>query len=343
MNTNDKFFEKFEKLYSEANEAIVLSPDFADRTLDAVFGTEKRKTISFKKTFTVLIAAVLLVAAFAGSVVAVDRIISAVRKNSVISENDHYSSASDEYIDFIGISDESNGLTITLSEAFFENRILNLVIEYDYSSDEEVTGNILHGFTLECGDIFSIYTPIADGLDYKTSDGRCSFMQFDLSEYELPANADFDLTINMAKLYFADASSKRISGPWEYSFTLRTGIIEENTVCYSIDRDITLDNGDRIYLDKIVCNPMSQRILYRIPDITPDGVYRTYALYAADSDGLHDFRFDHSYGENAESINCTPDNFDLSAESITLTFVVKGDMKTPLCDPIEIECRRITE
>ncbi len=330
--------ENFGKLYSEANENIVPSPDFTERTMDRIFGEQKITRFPARKTLILIAAAILLLALGACTAA----VIHYISNKTPLSYNQYYSSASDHYASNLNLYAESGGVEIVLTDAVFENDILTMSFDYEIDGYDYLCSLTFFGELKIDGR--KVLTQ-GSGMCYNDETKTWFVMEFDLSSHHLTGVHQFDLTTDSVYVRFSSDSPEQVTydGQWSYSFTLDTSILSEDTVVYSIDRYVTLYDGSEIYLDCIICTPMTQRLVYRTPPVGAEGFLPICDVYAESSDGKCNFRFNHNIAGNAESINITPDEFDLSAESITLNVRITGDEGVNLCDPFRLVVFRKSE
>ncbi len=343
MNNKDDFFAEFEKNYIGANDCINISPDFAENTMNLVFGRKTKKTVSFKKVFTVLAAAMLICALFAGSVIAVGVAVGEHLARTKFSNDTHYTSNTDKYVTTINQSNTFEGLTLVMTEAVHENEKLSIKFDFYYEDGRELNDD---GISTYKGSHLTVdghnYHHQATGFSGSSGTVGWMTMEFDLSDLHLVGMHDFEVSIDILSIFHQNGKSENIYGPWNYSFSLDAGNLHDETFIFDVDRTITLYNGDTVYVDRIVCTPISQRLYFTAQSsVKPHNPF--YFVYAYDRLGRCEFSFDNMTANKGESINQRPDYFDYNAETLTLTFYVRDGTGKELADPIELTVGRMEE
>ncbi len=315
--------KNFKDTYIKAEKHIRASADFKSHTINTILN-ESRKSFSAKRMVTVLAAVIVLVVLFTGTVYAVGKF-----REVRLSESVEFSSATDSYAEKVDRSIEYGGLKITLSEALYENG--KLYVTFSFQSEKYPNANVISpeglgilmidGKAMPCTWIG--YCENYDGILLYT-------IEYDLTEEKLSDIHDFVVCFNSVNLMTVDESMVKIDGDWSYDFSLNVSLLDSETEIYNIGQEITLNNGDTIKLEKIVCTPLSQRIYYTMDNY---GSYRV----SAEGDGC-EFVFSEILSKKGEAVNICPDSFDFDAKQIILTVTVCDRYENILADSVEIIC-----
>ena len=325
--------DKYRDNYIKACEAISCSENFTEKTLEKIFSNAdyvpKAKS-KYQKAIAVLAAVLAAMVIFCGSVFAAEYI-----RRSRLSEETEFSSTADSYAKPVESAAECGGISISLSEVLYENEKLYAVFDYftdDNSHICSMVGSIsVNGEELLC----SGFTTSG-----ANSEGKCRYiMEYMLDSAQMWRNGalepfsvssiseeilDFTIQIETADIMDDNGDLRTVDGSWEFDFSVDKDFFSTETVCYGIEKELLLENGDRIVLEKIVCTPFSQRLFYQI--IMSQG--NDYKMYKIDADAVdslgNKYKFSFSaasgYGGNleAEAVNIDPDGFSSDAEYITL-------------------------
>ncbi len=314
---------EFKRVYISAESKIGASDEFKMNTSKKLF--EKAPT-TVKRPIAILAVTVVLVMLFAGTVYAVSKF-----REVSLSESAQFSSATDIYAEKVNRSIEYDGLRITLSEALYENG--KLYVTFNFQSEEYADAYFVSPDELE--------NLIIDGKEVTcTRVGYCEdyngillyTVEYDLTETELKDTHSFTVGFNTAEVMMHGGKTVKINGDWDYSFSLNTSALENETEIYNIGQEIILNNGDVIRLEKIVCTPLSQRIYYTMDN------YSSYRVSAV-GDGC-EFVFSEILSKKGEAVNIFPDNFDFNAEQMTLSITVCDRYENILADSIQITCNK---
>ena len=326
--------DNFEMIYKAANESIVPSADFADRTMETVFSKGKVRQFSAKKAFILVAAAVLLMALGACTAAVVHYI----ANKTPFSHSEHYSSNADQYTEKVNMSCTNGDLTVVLTEAVFENEKLLMIFDFEVANHDNVDGILFNDVFLKVDGI----PVMAEATGMGRNDGYKGWleMQIDLGTENLTGVHQFEITVDSFNAYFDPYEVITYPGTWTYTFSLDTGALLDDTVIFDIDTTITLYNGDEVCLDKIICNPMSQRLIYRVPT-KGEGEYAFYWVSAVDRKGICQFNCDNIVASQGECINDNPDYFDMDAQSLTLRITVQDTWGNEVADPVDIICNRL--
>lgn len=326
--------DKYRDKYIKACENISCSENFTEKTLNKVFSDANNKPKAkrnCKKIVAVLAAVLAAMLIFCGSVFAAEYI-----RRSRLSEEAEFSSTADSYAKSVESTAECNGISISLSEVLYENEKLYAVFDYftdDNSHICSMVGSIsVNGEELLCR---GYTTSGANG------EGKCRYiMEYMLDSAKVWRNGalepfsvssiseemlDFTIQIETADIMDDNGDIRTVDGSWEFEFSIDKDFFSIETVCYDIGKELLLENGDRIVIEKIVCTPFSQRLFYQV--ILSQG--NDYKMYKIDADAVdslgNKYKFSFSaasgYGGKleAEAVNIDPDSFSLDAEYITLT------------------------
>lgn len=326
--------KNFKQIYKDVNESIKVSDDFAKRTAEKVFKEECIPSLPAKRVLVVLVAVMLLAALFTGTVYAIGQF----RKVN-LSETPQFSSATDVYAEKVNRSVEHDGLTMTLSEALYENGRLYVT----FNRQGEKYADALAVMPAGYGDLLIDGTRISC-----TGIGTCSdysgntlyTIEYVLEDLNLENTHDFTVGFDCAEVMLKDGSIVTVSGPWEYSFTLNVSTLDSETVIYHIGRELELSNGDTLIIDKLVCTPLSQRIYYTVNTDKNNGFASSTRLYAVDAKETCRFEFIEMNDNNGQSVNIYPDNFDTDAERISLSVTVTDRYDNVLLAPTDILCEK---
>lgn len=324
--------DKYRDKYIEAYENISCSENFTEKTLEKIFSDANcrpKANLKYKKTIAVLAAVLATMLIFCGSVFAAEYI-----RRSRLSEEAEFSSTADSYAKSVESTAECNGISISLSEVLYENEKLYAVFDYftdDNSHICSMVGSIsVNGEELLCR---GYTTSGANG------EGKCRYiMEYMLDSAQVWRNGalepfsiseeilDFTIQIETADIMDDNGDLRTVDGSWEFEFSLDKDFFSTETVCYGIEKELLLENGYRVELEKIVCTPFSQRLLYQIISPQVTDYCKLYTIYADAVDSLgNKYKFTFSaasgYGGKleAEAVNIDPDSFSLDAEYITLT------------------------
>lgn len=324
--------DKYRDNYIKACEEISCSENFTKKTMKKVFSNANnmpKANQNHKKIIAVLAAVLATMIIFCGSVFAAEYI-----RRSRLSEEIEFSSTADSYAKSVESTAECNGISISLSEVLYENEKLYAVLDYftdDNSHICSMVGSIsVNGEELLCR---GYTTSGANG------EGKCRYiMEYMLDSAQVWRNGalepfsiseemlDFTIRIETADIMDDNGDIQTVDGLWEFEFSIDKDFFSIETVCYDIEKELLLENGYRIELEKIVCTPFSQRLYYQIISPQVSDYCKLYTIYADAVDSLgNKYKFSFSaasgYGGKleAETVNIDPDSFSLDAEYITLT------------------------
>ena len=115
-----------------------------------------------------------------------------------------------------------------------------------------------------------------------------------------------------------------VDGEWDYCFT--AGTETADTVTYTVDKELVLENGDIIRFDRIICSPFSQTLMFTIEPNAHALTYEVRADATDDLGGACRFEFSDGFAEDGRTsgraVNALPDSFNTDAQTITLNIMV---------------------
>ena len=115
-----------------------------------------------------------------------------------------------------------------------------------------------------------------------------------------------------------------VDGEWDYCFT--AGTETADTVTYTVDKELMLENGDIIRFDSITCTPFSQSLMFTIESNDPAHRYVVMADATDDLGGAYRFEFSDGFDEDGRTsgraVNALPDGFNADAQTISLNIMV---------------------
>lgn len=310
-----------QKEYKKAYGNISLSSNFKERTTKKIFG--RAKSGMPKKTAVAMLAAVMAVLLFAGSVFAAE-MIEQLRLSSVL----EFSEKTDNYAQKLELSQEKDGLKITMTDAVFENGILYLNLNYIFDGADTCPIVTMMG----CSVFVNGEKILCSGFSKTKMENDVGHIIVDLhpedADVFLKGNAkkEICIVIDSVEVFFEDGSTNTISENWEYRFVLDADALSEETAEYLIGKEAELANGDKITVEKIICTPISQRIIYTV-DHTGSKEYRSYLLDAEAQDDLGNeycFVFSKIHDGICESVNIDPDDFSKESKLITLDILIRN-------------------
>ncbi|MBQ5332442.1 MAG: DUF4179 domain-containing protein [Oscillospiraceae bacterium] len=325
--------KNFPDRYKEACEQIDVSENFSADTLDKISyetNTIKQSQKPFHKKLFAVVAAIMAVLMLTGTVFAAEHF-----RKVRLSENAGFSAKTNEYTENVDLTVEHNGLTVNLTEAVCENNKLYITFNYrmDDMSNVALISNFPGSILIDGKEIFCTVINTGsianDGIYFVTCEYDLDTLQYvsgnDFKLFTLsPGEHDFVLDFEYMEIMHRDGCTTKIDGPWSFRFSLDTDSLKTETVIYSINKEIILQNGDRIILDKIICTPLSQRLCYNI--IPADGNdFISYRVSAKATDSLgsqYEFSFHSGSLHYGESVNIMPDNFSYDSDIISLIITI---------------------
>jgi len=330
--------------YRAVCDRIDVSSSFSEKTAERILADsrlQKSASMARPKKLIVLLVAVLAVILFAGTVYAVGAI-----RMARISNNAEFSAKADILAVKVDQSAEVNGITLTLSEAVYENGRLYMLFNLQHNEEDIRNASVIPQtgtFKIDHKEPLNItYTSTCQ------TDGNILWItnEYDLSASEnFSGSHDFSITIDCLDIMRNDGTCETIAGPWVYNFTLDVSALNSQTSIYKIDQEIMLSNGDIICIEEIICTPISQRIFYRVVNADGNRI-TTYCIDAAAIDSLgnrYEFTFSNaSLGKESAlecySVNLLPDNFSADAGSIIIQSLTvrdrEGNILLTLDEPI---------
>lgn len=343
----------FELIYKAANESIRPSADFKQRTLDRIFEEEQKKPRSGKKLMLLLVAAIIAVSAFVGTVSAIEYYQEVVEKAKIereekLSLRTEYSDKTDLYTGKIEQSHIRQGMRLTLTEILYESNVLTVNFAGEYMG-EPCSFMVCGGPQMYIdGEREMAVSSMGGGYQ---KDGRKFFTE-ELTMHSNNLTGIHEITLIYDEVWVTglgeDGNEHReIHDTFKYVFTVDIAEISPETTVYIIDRTCMVDDGRGVYLDRLVCSPASQRLLYRIID--PERENEDYTKYyfprliAVDAEVTCRFESNYSSGGDGVAYNIMPDDFNLQAEEIELSVIIMTDTHSDRPKRINVTCVRQEE
>lgn len=325
--------EKFRQLYTEACDSIEVSENFMRTAADSAILSRRAsiRTIT-RRSAIALIAAALAIVMAAGSVIAAGNI-----RRSRLSDTAQFGTSTNEYVSPVGQSVTSSGITLVLDEVIYDNGIL--YVSLAWAADEY--GEVSFASANDSGvkldgrraDAYSVMSSVIE------KDGE-SFMVFEYDLGELTGMHDAVITFECVEL-MSENGFESVYGKWKFKFSFDASALTGQTVVYPINERITLENGDVILLDKIVCSPVSQYLEYEI--ITAqDNSFENYILTVSATDdlgGRYEFLFHTGKNNRCTLVNTSPDEFSPDAQTITLNIIIT-DRYDNILMTTQAECKQ---
>lgn len=177
-----------------------------------------------------------------------------------------------DYKTVIGESVEDNGMKVTLNEVIldegqllisstFHTDLSDNDLAYNWFSDIEV---YINGSTLSpAGGGGPVHGITHSKVNY--------FWTADLEDIKLQDNHQIKIVFN--DLERSDAK-KVIKGKWSFEFTASGEKLMANRKTIPIDKQFTLESGQKIDVEELVLTPVSTRLNYKMENITEDLHFR---------------------------------------------------------------------
>ncbi|MDO5518587.1 MAG: DUF4179 domain-containing protein [Clostridium sp.] len=227
----------------------------------------------------------------------------------------------DDYKTVINKCVSDNGVNIQLNEVVLAKN--KLIISTDISSDKLLKDDEMYDAdkTIYINDKkvrFTGQTGSAGKVDDYTSE---SVMEYDLdSVNEEDLNGEIDIKIIYTKVsLYGDKSSVR--GKWKFEFKTSRDNLMADTYEEDIDYEFTLDNGEKVILEKYMSNAVGQNIYARVENSNTkerdnvmlkghDDLGNEVDFYLSRGrEGYMDFRYnnyDRNIDDNAKTLTLTP-------------------------------------
>lgn len=166
----------------------------------------------------------------------------------------------DDYKTLINSSITENGVTIQLNEVIVDNN--EIIVSSTVKSDSKLgEGGISpFGYLYINGKMVANAGGSGRAVDDYTFEDVAIYQ---LDE-ELPTG-----TLNIKlKHKYVYKGSKKIKGPWNFEFTANGEQLSINTIENDVNYDFTLNNGQKITLNKYTSNDIGQKIYYSVENKT---------------------------------------------------------------------------
>ncbi len=340
----------FELIYKAANESIRPSADFKQRTLDRIFEDEQKKPRSGKKLMLLLVAAIIAISAFVGTVSAIEyyqevRGKAKYEREDKMSIRTEYSDKTDLYTGKIEQWQMRQGLKLTLTEVLYEDNVFSVNFIGEYKG--KPCSFMLCGYPTMYidGEQESEFSSSGGGYN---KDGR-RFYTEEMTMKNDCLTGVHEITLIYDEVWVTGlgengSEKEEIHAEFKFAFTVDITEISPEKTIYIIDETFVDEEGKGVYLDKVMCTPASQRLLYRIiaPNENDEDYSKRYypMLTAIDPSKTCRFESDHSDNGNAVAYNKMPDDFDLNAEEIELIVVLTTHTPGDRPRTIKVTCVR---
>lgn len=213
----------------------------------------------------------------------------------------------DDYKTLINSSITENGVTVQLNEVIVDNNevIVSSTIKSDFKLGEG--GISTFGYLYVNGKMISGAGGSGRAVDDYTFEDVAIYQ---LDE-ELPTG-----TLNIKlKHKYVYKGSKKIKGPWNFEFTANGEQLSIDTIENDVNYDFTLDNGQKITLNKYTSNDIGQKIYYSVENKT-----EPYELQLRGLDDLgNEVTFYGSYENNENGLLKPYPQISDKAKILTLT------------------------
>lgn len=285
----------------------------------------------FRRT-TVIIAAVIAACIFAGTVFAVS-----VMNRRKLSDSSYFAAQTDDYASEVYSTVTCEGLTVELTEAIIDNGRMYVMFNADASGlpdDVRFFNPVMESFfSVDGVDCFcECFSESSENLSCVLTMNLDSLQRLD--ENGQPAEPftltygehKFGLSFRKMELMCADPENefRYVDGEWEYTFIANT--VAADTVTYTVDKELVLENGDIIRFDSIVCTPFSQTLMFTVESNDPAQRYVVMANATDDLGGAYRFEFSDGFDDDGRTsgraVNASPDRFNPDAQTVKLNIMV---------------------
>lgn len=217
----------------------------------------KKKSIGYKKIVAASVATIALLAVPNLEVIA-DKLEKLMSKNPIENFENYKDVKANKYRNVVDQSVTNNGLTITINEVIFDNE--NILVTYTLDNKEKVDLKMrvfIEGKEIDIQDFSGTYAQ---------EDRKLQQMQLKLKE-PIKNIGEFNMKILIGGKSRFTQDKIIEDGKWEFNFKASNLEINKDTKKIDLNKVITLKNGMRIYMDKIIITPISTKVEIRVENL----------------------------------------------------------------------------
>ncbi|MGL5378386.1 DUF4179 domain-containing protein [Clostridium sp.] len=230
---------------------------------------------------------------------------------------------------FLGLNNDLNEYRIEVDKSIYKDGLTVTLNEAILNKDEIIISTLIKSDTiLGKNDIVSVSgSAYINGEKISNSVGGISKR---IDEHTVESvdiyNLTSELTVGEALIEIKNTAAyininnekTTIDGPWNFEFKANGDVLNSNTKDIKIDHSFTLENNEKIILNKYVSNDVGQKIYYNIANKDINSPYVLLVLKGYDDLG-NTVEFYTSYDELTKGLMKNQTEISEEASSITLT------------------------